>query len=110
MKTSENPSRQMAMVSGCACDNRTSGPANDTPMSARQRTNEGDMRGGWWDRRTTEVQKVPLGDTLAESLPAMEHANQTLRELARILPNVVDDRAQIGRQLVQPVVQFGIVE
>jgi hypothetical protein len=38
MTMSENPSRQAAMASGFAWERRTSGPLNETPISARVRT------------------------------------------------------------------------
>jgi hypothetical protein len=38
MTTSEKPSRQVAMARALAWDSRTSGPLNETPISARVRT------------------------------------------------------------------------
>jgi len=38
MTMSEKPSRQVAMVRAFACDRRTSGPLNETPIRARVRT------------------------------------------------------------------------
>lgn len=46
MAATENASRHAAMAIGCAFESRTSGPANDMPMTARRRTSAGLMERG----------------------------------------------------------------
>ena len=104
MKISANPSRQIAMASGCACESRTSGPANEIPMRAKDEHERG--------RHAREcIRRAPIASIRRRRRYLQwKYADETARVAPRILADVVENRAEIGRQLVQPVIQRRIVQ
>src|SRR3954467_8097510 len=104
MTTSEKPSRQTATARGSACESRARGPANERPTAARKRTAEAGMAGiyelsSWAKRRTWSV-FASLRRT-----STLQHAHHALEVLVRIPLHVVEQRADVRRQLVHTVVE-----
>src|SRR4051812_44486417 len=98
MITSENASRQIAIVSGCAPESRTSGPAKEIPTRARTRTSVAGTGGGS-DEGSGIYSLTPSPTSRPRS--RSEDLHQAFRVPARILPDIRDERREVVDQLLQ---------
>src|SRR6266550_9446796 len=95
---------------------RSRSPADARATSARadrrMRSRSAPERGRAWQawRGSVRSRRTSVNATLRRRSLAMENANDAAEIAMRIFPHVVEHRAEVRRQLVETIVQRGIVQ